>query len=143
MNVLFSGNNQVEEEEGNNIFKIEITKHVANNMRMNIQDINVSAREAETTIKLLVNDGWLHENEGKISTGIRTIIELKSYLKSNFELEGDECFVCNQIVTKGEKCVNVECKARLHFSCSNRRFQISNITPRCPVCSTHWKNAQM
>lgn len=122
---------------------MEITRHEANNMRLNIPDINVSAREAEATIKLFVNDGWLHEKDGKISVGIRTIVELKPYLLSHFELEGSECFVCHQIVTKGEKCVNTECKAKLHFSCSNRRFQVSNITPRCPLCSTNWKNAQM
>ncbi|CAH1760440.1 11488_t:CDS:2 [Entrophospora sp. SA101] len=94
----------------------------------------------EALLQKFVNDKWLIQSrEGKYSLSQRTILELQSYLKEEFDENIFECVVCLEIVTKGQRCELQDCKARLHNHCADRYF--SQNEKICPICKINWSES--
>jgi len=101
----------------------------------------ISLQAAEKAIKRMVKEQWLSLSEdrnSKLSLGIRTFLELKSWLENSFQNSLRECVVCSEPVLKGDACPNTRCKTRMHKHCSRRWFQPGKET-KCPSCNTPWR----
>lgn len=116
---------------------MEIEKESAGNLRLNLVESSMTAQQAIKSLNKMIQDGWLYEKAGSISLGLRSTIELKSYIKQKYEDIVFECSMCSNLMTKGEACVNEDCKIRLHKQCSKRRFQ-SLSEKKCPGCMSEW-----
>lgn len=68
----------------------------------------------------------------------RTLLELQTFLKTNYEDDIHECTICLELLTKGIGCYTPQCGARLHDHCY-RRFARDNRTS-CPSCQVDWSD---
>ncbi|KAJ3311129.1 Non-structural maintenance of chromosomes element 1 [Blyttiomyces sp. JEL0837] len=101
----------------------------------------MTKKEAETTILKLVKEGWLVDSAGYLSLGLRSLMELKSYLTEEFEASMHTCSLCQQLVTTHyERCSVGTCTGRLHQICATRYFAATNKRV-CPVnnCGVGWR----
>ena len=91
---------------------------------------------AQDAIARFVKDRWLEEDDkGILSLGVRSYIELQTYLK---EMYGDylaDCVTCKDLVTKGEQCAN--CEAKMHTRCKIKLYG-NKENKRCPDCGRYW-----
>ncbi|KAJ3405111.1 hypothetical protein CcCBS67573_g01087 [Chytriomyces confervae] len=80
--------------------------------------------ESEALIESLVDNGWFSKNEnGWLTLGLRALMELKSYLRQEFEESVQFCSVCKEIITTHyERCGVASCPGRLHKNCARRLF---------------------
>lgn len=96
--------------------------------------------EKEKAVKQLVAEQWLwRRSEDTLALGVRTFLELKSFLKS---LDGvTSCVVCNEAAIMAETCRS-GCGTRIHASCVKRRCR-NNVGFVCPNanCQAEWHDA--
>lgn len=121
-----------EEEESEKLGVISTTQAI--NLSSSITPA-ISKRQANDAIERMVMDYWLFEEKGDLSLGVRSLLELRPYLK---ELYGDhlaECVLCSELVTRGDQCEN--CKVKLHENCSRRLFSGKDVR-KCPSCAEPW-----
>lgn len=83
----------------------------------------LSKQNAEALLDTLFNEGWMVERKGRISLGLRGLIELEGYLKSEYEgLES--CELCKELVTIDSiKCEGETCLAVMHQFCFQTYFE--------------------
>jgi len=81
-----------------------------------------------------------------LTLGLRTLIELKTYLRDGFPDQVFNCALCSEIVALGETCANEECNAgthdnpaptRLHIRCSRQYYQNAP-NKLCKTCRQPW-----
>eukprot|EP01087_Luapelamoeba_hula_P015972 TRINITY_DN4856_c0_g1_i1.p1 TRINITY_DN4856_c0_g1~~TRINITY_DN4856_c0_g1_i1.p1 ORF type:complete len:283 (+),score=64.07 TRINITY_DN4856_c0_g1_i1:109-957(+) len=99
----------------------------------------IPKKTAEGVIAALVEDNWLSETtKGRVTFGVRTMLELRPYLKDIYDEVLVECVICHDLVIYGDKCPNTKCQTKLHHHCGRRFFKTSKDKPRCPSCTTVW-----
>ncbi|KAF9438612.1 hypothetical protein BGZ76_006511 [Entomortierella beljakovae] len=98
----------------------------------------MSKREAEALLDRFVSDKWLIRSRGgAYSLSMRTLLELQTYLKETFNDQIQECTLCMEIITKGQRCSVAACSSRLHQHCAAAYFGNMN-NPKCAMCHTQW-----
>jgi hypothetical protein len=115
----------------------ELSKIDANNLRIKIEEKQMTVSKADETIQQLINDQWLKENEGTVSLGIRSFLELKAYIEEVYKDYILECIMCQELVIKGQRCSNNVCSVRMHNHCAHRWFE-SSPNNNCPTCTNAW-----
>ncbi|KZT44071.1 hypothetical protein SISSUDRAFT_1039334 [Sistotremastrum suecicum HHB10207 ss-3] len=95
--------------------------------------------QAEGVLNSFVTSGWLlKSSRGRYSLAPRTLMELGLYLKNTYDNDGYvECTVCMEILTRGTRCWNSPCQARLHHWCYDR-FSKTRAEYECPRCRENW-----
>ncbi|XP_049849149.1 non-structural maintenance of chromosomes element 1 homolog [Schistocerca gregaria] len=91
----------------------------------------------------LYDQGWLQASvDGELSLGVRTLLELRPYLESEYEQDLKKCSLCSNWVFNGRPCPNEQCNVKLHHYCLSRWTQIrqSYSCPSC--CATFCSDAQ-
>jgi hypothetical protein len=68
---------------------------------------------------------------------MRSLLELQSYLKETYDDQIQECTLCMEIITKGQRCKVAACNSRLHQHCAAAYFKNMN-NPVCPTCHSAW-----
>ncbi|KZT60417.1 hypothetical protein CALCODRAFT_532623 [Calocera cornea HHB12733] len=98
--------------------------------------------EAESTLNAFVSRGWLIKSQrGRYSLSTRSLMELQTYLKTEFVDEVLECSLCMEIVTKGIACPSARCKTRMHKHCyETYRAQGHKVCPS--DCGASWNDIQ-
>ncbi|KAI8618104.1 Nse1 non-SMC component of SMC5-6 complex-domain-containing protein [Chytriomyces sp. MP71] len=105
----------------------------------------LTMQATETLIDTIIGSGWLAKNEhGWLRLGLRAIMELKTYLKEEFEDQVQYCSVCKELCTTSyEKCSDPACPGRLHKACSAHFYgdRVSAATRKCPQegCDAIWE----
>ncbi|KAG0261211.1 hypothetical protein BG011_001252 [Mortierella polycephala] len=98
----------------------------------------LSKKDAESLLDRFVKDQWLIRSAaGAYSLSMRSLLELQTYLKETYDDQIQECTLCMEIVTKGQRCVVAACSCRLHNHCAGTYFGNMN-KPVCPTCSSAW-----
>ncbi|ORY06817.1 hypothetical protein K493DRAFT_202866, partial [Basidiobolus meristosporus CBS 931.73] len=98
---------------------------------------------AEQLLDRFVEDKWFSKtSNGRYYLTQRSILELQTYLKEEFEEYILECTLCMDIVTRGERCQVGSCSGRLHLHCAERYFSARPDRKVCPLCSTAWTSSQ-
>ncbi|XP_074096037.1 SMC5-SMC6 complex component Non-SMC element 1 isoform X2 [Cotesia typhae] len=90
----------------------------------------LSRSSVDKFIKHMINESWLFYLDGNVYLGVRGIVELMSYLKSeNPNLKN--CQLCKQTVVFGQLCQ--KCDKKMHMYCLAKYFKISG-KHQCPGC---------
>ncbi|KAJ3076827.1 hypothetical protein HDU98_011688 [Podochytrium sp. JEL0797] len=100
----------------------------------------VSVTETENLLDRIVDMGWLDITNGWISLSMRALMELKTYLREEFEDYVQYCSVCKEMVTTHyERCSDGACPGRLHKFCAGRYFGVN--ARKCPHegCGANWE----
>ncbi|KAF8580892.1 hypothetical protein K439DRAFT_1355770 [Ramaria rubella] len=101
---------------------------------------SMTKTQAEHVLANFVAKGWLLKSKrGRFSLSSRTLLELQTYLKDNYEDNIHECTVCFELVTKGVRCHIPACSARLHDHCYAR---VAREKITCPSCRADWSLPQ-
>ncbi|KAI9342042.1 hypothetical protein DFJ73DRAFT_532402 [Zopfochytrium polystomum] len=96
----------------------------------------LTKRAAEDLIHSFVRDGWLVNNAGYLSLSLRSVLELKSYLREEYDDQIRFCTLCKEIVTTHyQRCCLADCAGRLHLHCAKVYFE--SHPALCPVSSCH------
>lgn len=85
-----------------------------------------------------LNVPQLDFRRGRYSLSSRTLLELQTYLKANYEDDIHECTICLELLTKGIGCYTRQCGARLHAHCYKRFARESKV--QCPSCKADWSD---
>ncbi|KAG0289135.1 hypothetical protein BGZ96_007228 [Linnemannia gamsii] len=102
------------------------------------KSLQLTKAGAEDLLTRFVQDKWFIKSEtGALSLSTRTLLELQSFLKEGYEEQMQECTLCMDIITKGQRCNVAACAARLHQHCATRYFENMN-NPTCPSCRSPW-----
>ncbi|KAJ3004888.1 hypothetical protein HKX48_000993 [Thoreauomyces humboldtii] len=103
----------------------------------------ISKKDAESLIERLIVRKWLVDRNGLISMGLRTVLELQTYLKDQFKERIHECTLCLEILTSDYvRCTVANCQTRLHTYCSATYFR-DRTEPRCPSCRDPWRGESL
>lgn len=106
--------------------------------------------EAKDTAAAFIADHWLCEpRSGHVSLGVRTLLELHSYITESFPDQLRECVFCHELVVLGEGCPNRKCDTQAHFHCL-RRWSVGKDKGKgkgkgplkCPSCTLDWTPGQ-
>lgn len=115
----------------------------------------ITKSSAQTLLDTFVVRGWLLKSRqvavsgtfvpyqldfrrGRYSLSSRTLLELQTYLKTNYEDDIHECTICLELLTKGVGCYTLQCGARLHAHCYKRFARENRIS--CPSCQVDWSD---
>ncbi|KAG0056487.1 hypothetical protein BGZ83_004745 [Gryganskiella cystojenkinii] len=102
------------------------------------KSVAMGKREAEALLDRFVADQWfIQSSAGAYSLSMRSLLELQSYLKETYEDQIQECTLCMEIITKGQRCSVAACNSRLHQHCAAQYFKNMN-SPSCPTCQSAW-----
>ncbi|KAF9163951.1 hypothetical protein DFQ26_001952 [Actinomortierella ambigua] len=105
--------------------------------------LTLSKKDAESLLSRFVADQWfLRSSAGAYSLSMRTLLELQTYLKETYPDQIQECTLCMDIITKGQRCQVSACAARLHHHCAQRYFQ-NRTNKACPTCQSQWTGAML
>ncbi|RKP15138.1 hypothetical protein BJ684DRAFT_18509 [Piptocephalis cylindrospora] len=98
--------------------------------------------EAQRILDQFVQESWLNLSpDGRYCLGLRTLLELGPYLKTRYEDDIVECTLCMDMITRGRRCPNTQCAARLHHYCATQYFDGLPLPSQlCPTCKTPWPN---
>ncbi|KAF9091193.1 hypothetical protein BGX29_004155 [Mortierella sp. GBA35] len=100
--------------------------------------LQLTKRDAEDLLTRFIQDKWFIKSKtGALSLSMRTLLELQTFLKEGYEEQIQECTLCMEIITKGQRCNVAACSARLHQHCAERYFGNMN-NPACPSCRSPW-----
>ncbi|XP_044581837.1 non-structural maintenance of chromosomes element 1 homolog isoform X2 [Cotesia glomerata] len=90
----------------------------------------LSRSSVDKFIKQMIDGRWLFYLDGNVYLGVRGIVELMPYLKSeNPNLK--TCQLCKQTVIFGQLCQ--KCDKKMHIYCLAKYFKISG-KHQCPGC---------
>jgi hypothetical protein len=96
----------------------------------------LSKKDGEKVIDNWIKQGWLSEDEGKITFGPKTVFELGSYLTAEYEENLVFCSLCEELVLhKYEKCKSSDCSSVLHVHCAQKYYANSN-DGKCIECQS-------
>ncbi|KAJ1983591.1 hypothetical protein H4R34_001178 [Dimargaris verticillata] len=105
----------------------ETHRQLTSNTKMQTQDF----------LKQLVRDQWLTVTDnGYYVMAPRTVLELQTYLQDEYGELIRPCYLCKDIVTKGQRCDNDGCETVMHLFCANRYIPVHNND--CPQCGQSW-----
>eukprot|EP01119_Soliformovum_irregulare_P002324 TRINITY_DN12606_c0_g1_i1.p1 TRINITY_DN12606_c0_g1~~TRINITY_DN12606_c0_g1_i1.p1 ORF type:complete len:258 (+),score=36.86 TRINITY_DN12606_c0_g1_i1:36-776(+) len=147
---------EIIEEQG----RISETKAVNQALPKKGEKPPLTLEDAQNAIHKFISEEWLmvlpseeeEEEEEERSTrrnkkrknthrylgiGIRTTMELKPWIDSEFQDSLKECNMCSESTLMGVSCPNVDCNTWLHKHCYNRLN--ANGSAKCPKCKTRWK----
>ncbi|KAF9579325.1 hypothetical protein BGW38_004463, partial [Lunasporangiospora selenospora] len=66
--------------------------------------LSLTKREAELILDRFVADKWLiRSTAGAYSLSMRALLELQTYLKETYDEQIQECTLCMEIITKGQR----------------------------------------
>ncbi|XP_065843236.1 non-structural maintenance of chromosomes element 1 homolog [Oscarella lobularis] len=84
----------------------------------------ITNSDAKEALDLFTKDHWLYydRTEGDYWVGTRSLIELKRHLRSTFSDVITDCYMCRDIVIKGELCD----EKKMHHHCARRYVQTQN-----------------
>lgn len=93
----------------------------------------VSLSEAEELIDRWIRDRvfTMTSDENKFTFGVRGILELTAYLRSQFPDYCRDCILCKNICVLGESCDS--CDERAHSRCLNTYYTTAS-SEKFPVC---------
>jgi len=120
--------------------------------------------EAQRTLEAFISEGWLEQSSSTnryIRLSPRALMELRTWLVdtyntvSNEDEDGEEedenmikfCFGCKDIVIIGQRCSDLNCKARLHHFCARNALRAARQQggrangqegDKCPLCRKDW-----
>jgi len=99
---------------------------------------SMTKTQAEAVLASLVASGWLLKSRrGRYSLSARSLLEVQTYLKDNYDDCIHECVVCYEYVTKGVGCHVKNCSARLHRHCY-ANYARSAEGRVCTSCKQDW-----
>ncbi|KAF8938354.1 hypothetical protein BGZ58_001086 [Dissophora ornata] len=102
------------------------------------KSLSLTKREAEALLDRFVADKWfIRSAAGAYSLSMRSLLELQTYLKETYGDQIQECTLCMEIITKGQRCQVAACSCRLHYHCAGAYFKNMN-NPVCPTCHSAW-----
>ncbi|ODO05000.1 hypothetical protein I350_05612 [Cryptococcus amylolentus CBS 6273] len=85
---------------------------------------------AAKLLESLVSRGWISRSKrGRYSLSMRAIVELETYLKSEFPDYVHSCLRCKRLVFEGVACSKEECSAHYHAYCYAALNAMPN--PKC------------
>jgi len=95
----------------------------------------------------LVGEGWLRlDDKGKLSIGIRGLLDLRGYLLRRFKVTADEesllpeCNFCMETIISGQSCTS--CSYKAHHYCAAkfplRKGPEGADVRKCPQCASEW-----
>ncbi|KAF9571466.1 hypothetical protein EC968_000497 [Mortierella alpina] len=115
--------------------------HEAGNLKnTENKTVTLTKRDAEVLLDRFVADKWfIRSAAGAYSLSMRALLELQTYLKETYEDQMQECTLCMEIITKGQRCQVAACAARLHHHCASQYFKNLN-NKVCPTCHTNWSD---
>ncbi|KAG0200822.1 hypothetical protein BGX28_006208 [Mortierella sp. GBA30] len=100
----------------------------------------LTKRDAELLLDRFIADKWfIRSAAGAYSLSMRSLLELQTYLKETYEDQIQECTLCMEIITKGQRCQVAACAARLHHHCAGTYFKNMN-NKVCPTCHSGWSD---
>lgn len=101
-----------------------------------LQPTPMTKRAASELLRSLELRGWLAHSRstGRLFLTLRTLKELDTYLRSEFENQVLQCIVCYELVTAGARCATDGCRAAVHDAC---RVRSEDVTA-CPECNAPW-----
>ncbi|CCG84163.1 protein of unknown function [Taphrina deformans PYCC 5710] len=110
--------------------------------------VGLSKLSAENALKQFVEESWLQQSaQGYLTLTARTLMELQGYLKETYNENDDDleaiksCYACQEFLTMGYRCPNLNCACRFHHKCYETFFHRSL---RCPVCQeTDWDKSRL
>lgn len=120
---------------------------------------SITRHQAENLLDTLVQEGWFEVSRKKIySLAPRALMELRGWLIETYnddEPEDDQdedddhqpeqrikfCAACRDMVTIGQRCPDLDCKARLHDHCTTTMWRSQGGRERCPLCKKKWEKA--
>ncbi|KAI9013609.1 hypothetical protein DFJ74DRAFT_292043 [Hyaloraphidium curvatum] len=128
-------------QESNKSFEVSSMDALNSVSRAPENQKKLTKTEAADFLKRLSVAGWLREDNHGYSLGLRSLLELKTYLTNEFDdsLVG-ECHVCKEhVLTPGyQSCSEDRCTCVMHKACSEKRFATLAGDKRCPVCKATW-----
>ncbi|KAJ8678474.1 hypothetical protein QAD02_014261 [Eretmocerus hayati] len=87
--------------------------------------------EAESFLRRVVKQKWLHCKDGYYYMGVRSIIELMPYFRATYQDHFLNCDLCKEVVFNGQKCDH--CPFAAHNYCLARYVSL-NKTDKCLNC---------
>ncbi|XP_058790267.1 non-structural maintenance of chromosomes element 1 homolog [Phymastichus coffea] len=93
-------------------------------------DTKFTATDAESFLKNVTRNKWLHCQNGFYYMGIRSIIELMPYFRATYE-NFHNCHLCKDVLFYGFKCEH--CNKTYHFYCISRKIAAQQ-EDKCPNC---------
>ncbi|PVV03425.1 hypothetical protein BB560_002098 [Smittium megazygosporum] len=97
----------------NNSFSI--TYHEALRKANEVGVSTFKAKEAQKSLEKFAKEQWLESDKGRFLLGNRALCELRVYLLDFYPEEILDCYVCNNIATKGFICGY--CGKAIHTFC--------------------------
>ena len=101
-----------------------------------LSSCKLSKRDGEKCIDNWIKQGWLSEDQGQITFGVKTVFELESFLSAEYEEKLVFCSLCEELVLhKYDQCKSSDCSSVLHKYCSQKYYANSN-DGKCIECQT-------
>ncbi|KAI7871623.1 Nse1 non-SMC component of SMC5-6 complex-domain-containing protein [Spinellus fusiger] len=101
----------------------------------------ITQKDTQDLLDCLVRDGWLFcSTSGDYVMETRTVLELQPYLKEQYGEMMNECLICLDVATMGERCGLKDCQVHIHRHCANTYFGEQNKSV-CPACATAWSRS--
>ncbi|XP_015113110.1 non-structural maintenance of chromosomes element 1 homolog [Diachasma alloeum] len=92
-----------------------------------------SPTEAEQMLYEMVEQMWLHHQDGKVYIGVRSIGELMPYFKDSYADGLNVCSMCKDTLFHGYRCE--ECQTAVHLYCLAKAFKYQK-NLKCLGCET-------
>ncbi|KAL0269732.1 UNVERIFIED_CONTAM: hypothetical protein PYX00_007366 [Menopon gallinae] len=96
---------------------------------------NAKKSSIQSSLQRLIQDKWVVSESGKISLGMRSLLELELPIKNQYSNYIKFCGLCKSLVMQGITCQ--ECESRTHFHCLEKYCQLNNLSATnrvCPIC---------
>ncbi|KAJ3027486.1 UNVERIFIED_CONTAM: Non-structural maintenance of chromosomes element 1 [Siphonaria sp. JEL0065] len=96
--------------------------------------------DTEALLDSFVEGGWLELSNGWLSLSLRALMELKTYLREEFEDHVQYCSACKDLVTTYyERCSVGTCPGRLHKFCAGKYFGVNARVCPHDGCGSAWE----
>lgn len=142
LDTIFETNNSRRKE----VMAITSMQALEIQIRKGNSDKGLTQTEAEALLSSLEKENWLERSpKGYYSLAPRALMELRTWLIDNYNDNEDPnanqkikfCEACREIVTVGQRCIDLDCNTRLHNICE-AAFWKSRPSRNCPKCELQW-----
>ncbi|XP_012284024.1 non-structural maintenance of chromosomes element 1 homolog [Orussus abietinus] len=99
---------------------------------------SMSKHDGDAFLKDMIAQRWLFSKEGSYYIGVRSIVELITYLKTLNDGPLNTCCLCRQIIFYGKRCNN--CETIMHQFCLADYEKVQG-SLKCPNCSQRMGDA--